>query len=101
MVTTVQEEVYTPGCMTDRDWAGPLSSDTEYCYCDQDRCNDRNQVSKLEALSLLNGNLSDSSEELLTGVYSHAEEKEVGRGGRRGEGGVATLLALLLIVLHC
>jgi len=38
-VTTVLEEVYTSGCLTDREWAGPLSSDTEYCYCKEDKCN--------------------------------------------------------------
>merc|ERR1711936_1190300 len=38
-VTTVLEEVYTSGCLTDREWAGPLSSDTEYCYCQEDKCN--------------------------------------------------------------
>ena len=32
-------KVYTSGCMTDREWAGPLSSDTEYCYCKEDKCN--------------------------------------------------------------
>ena len=30
--------------MTDREWAGPLSSDTEYCYCKEDRCNSQKQV---------------------------------------------------------
>jgi len=42
-VTTVLEEVYTSGCLTDREWAGPLSSDTEYCYCKEDKCNDQIQ----------------------------------------------------------
>jgi len=42
-VTTVLEEVYTSGCLTDREWAGPLSSDTEYCYCKEDRCNGQEQ----------------------------------------------------------
>merc|ERR1711953_135864 len=42
-VTTVLEEVYTSGCMTDREWAGPLSSDTEYCYCQEDKCNGQMQ----------------------------------------------------------
>jgi len=43
-VTTVLEEVYTSGCLTDREWAGPLSSDTEYCYCQEDKCNGQLQV---------------------------------------------------------
>jgi len=43
-VTTVLEEVYTSGCLTDREWAGPLSSDTEYCYCKEDKCNGQIQV---------------------------------------------------------
>ena len=37
-------QVYTSGCLTDREWAGPLSSDTEYCYCKGDKCNDQKQV---------------------------------------------------------
>jgi len=37
------EEVYTSGCLTDREWAGPLSSDTEYCYCKGDKCNNQKQ----------------------------------------------------------
>ena len=37
-------QVYTSGCLTDREWAGPLSSDTEYCYCQEDKCNGQLQV---------------------------------------------------------
>ena len=37
-------KVYTSGCLTDREWAGPLSSDTEYCYCQEDKCNGQLQV---------------------------------------------------------
>ena len=37
-------QVYTSGCLTDREWAGPLSSDTEYCYCREDKCNGQLQV---------------------------------------------------------
>jgi len=40
-IITIMEEAYSPGCVTDRDWAGSLASDTEYCYCDDDRCNDK------------------------------------------------------------
>jgi len=43
-VTTVLDEVYTSGCLTDREWAGPLSSDTEYCYCKEDKCNGHIQI---------------------------------------------------------
>ena len=35
----VSLQVYSPGCVTDREWAGGLASDTQYCYCGQDTCN--------------------------------------------------------------
>jgi len=38
-ITTIMEETYTTGCVTDNEWAGSLASNTEYCYCDTDRCN--------------------------------------------------------------
>jgi len=54
-VTTVLEEVYTSGCLTDREWAGPLSSDTEYCYCKEDKCNGQIQEGDLNAAVASNG----------------------------------------------
>ena len=39
-ITTIMEETYTSGCLKDSDWAEHLATDTEYCYCDQARCND-------------------------------------------------------------
>lgn len=36
-IITIMEEAYSTGCVTDREWAGSLASDTEYCYCDTDR----------------------------------------------------------------
>lgn len=41
-VTTVMEETYSSGCVEDREWAGQLATDTQWCYCDTDRCNDAN-----------------------------------------------------------
>jgi len=38
-IVTIMEDIYTPGCLSDKEWAGDLSSNTEYCYCDKDRCN--------------------------------------------------------------
>ena len=32
-----KEDIYTLGCLSDKEWAGDLSSNTEYCYCDKDR----------------------------------------------------------------
>jgi len=61
-VTTVMEEVYTSGCLTDREWAGPLSSDTEYCYCKGDKCNDQKQQGgDLKAAEASNGTDSNST----------------------------------------
>eukprot|EP00090_Calanus_glacialis_P006439 TRINITY_DN15012_c0_g1_i1.p1 TRINITY_DN15012_c0_g1~~TRINITY_DN15012_c0_g1_i1.p1 ORF type:complete len:210 (-),score=20.47 TRINITY_DN15012_c0_g1_i1:129-758(-) len=40
-IITIMEEAYSTGCVSDREWAGALASDTEYCYCDEDRCNDK------------------------------------------------------------
>jgi len=54
-VTTVLEEVYTSGCLTDREWAGPLSSDTEYCYCKEDKCNSQLQEGDLNTAVASNG----------------------------------------------
>ena len=39
-ITTIMEETYTSGCVKDSDWADHRATDTEYCYCDNDRCND-------------------------------------------------------------
>ena len=39
-ITTIMEETYTSGCVRDSDWAEHLATDTEYCYCDHNRCND-------------------------------------------------------------
>ena len=39
-ITTIMEETYTSGCLKDSDWAEHLATDTEYCYCDHNRCND-------------------------------------------------------------
>jgi len=36
-IIDIMEEAYQTGCVTDREWAGSLASDTEYCYCDTDR----------------------------------------------------------------
>ena len=36
-VTTVMEETYSSGCVEDREWAGQLATDTQWCYCDTDR----------------------------------------------------------------
>jgi len=60
-VTTVLEEVYTSGCLTDREWAGPLSSDTEYCYCKEDRCNGQKQEGNHIADEASNGTDSTST----------------------------------------
>jgi len=54
-VTTVLEEVYTSGCLTDREWAGPLSSDTEYCYCKEDKCNGQKQGEDIGTANASNG----------------------------------------------
>jgi len=71
-VTTVLEEVYTSGCLTDREWAGPLSSDTEYCYCKEDKCNGQKQGGDIDTAgasnrtafnSTLNATLSQSYSE--------------------------------------
>jgi len=40
-IIDIMEEAYQTGCVTDREWAGSLASDTEYCYCDTDRCNEK------------------------------------------------------------
>jgi len=67
-VTTVLEEVYTSGCMTDREWAGPLSSDTEYCYCKEDKCNNsQTQEGDFNTAEAVNGtdfNSTETSSEL-------------------------------------
>jgi len=60
-VTTVLEEVYTSGCLTDREWAGPLSSDTEYCYCKEDKCNGRNQREDINTANASNGTAFNST----------------------------------------
>merc|ERR1719195_2114110 len=39
-ITTILEETYTAGCVKDSEWAEHRATDTEYCYCHQDRCND-------------------------------------------------------------
>ena len=39
-ITTIMEETYTSGCVKDSDWAEHMATDTEYCYCDHNRCND-------------------------------------------------------------
>merc|ERR1719195_2501865 len=38
-ITTILEETYTEGCVKDSEWAEHRATDTEYCYCHQDRCN--------------------------------------------------------------
>lgn len=43
-VTSVMEETYAPGCLEDTEWAGQLATETQWCYCDTDRCNDANDA---------------------------------------------------------
>jgi len=96
MVTTILEEVYSSGCLTDREWAGPLSTDTEYCYCDQDRCNNQTQdSSQLDSLSLLQTNLTSLQEEVSSQQYSHHTA-----GGSRPAASTAVHLTLLCALLY-
>ena len=47
-ITTIMEETYTAGCVRDSDWAEHRATDTEYCYCDKERCNDNSLLGEEE-----------------------------------------------------
>jgi len=57
-------QVYTSGCLTDREWAGPLSSDTEYCYCQEDRCNGQLQGDTVAEEETIKANNTDNATSL-------------------------------------
>lgn len=49
-ITTIMEETYTSGCVKDSDWAEHRATDTEYCYCQEDRCNNNTGVEEEEPI---------------------------------------------------
>jgi len=100
-IINIMEEAYSPGCVTDREWAGSLASDTEYCYCDQDRCNDK--MADEEQLKVVQNetNISENSLQHNEGFfqYTNPEHGEMRSGQEKLEhSSIVKYLIMLLIV---